>query len=279
MILTSAVQYNYKTKITRIILCFSVSGIEKPASIEKEADVEPTDEVVEPQPSVARKRKTTTEKTAPVKKSKPVKSGNKDYNATMVGLVEYLRKKGRQDRYAPKHLDLWTSEIIEGNLAGPDEEPEWENFLDKIDFAPRAGASVARRPSNVDFMQQMMILNEEARRDEKNDQRRRDEERRADERKRDDMFQQTLLLLVGKPGQSHNNPSSSTNARPVLDWDAERVHVFLNENNFSDYSEAFLANGIDGATVTQLDHAALEELGVKSALQRAKLLGQIKKLS
>ena len=123
-----------------------------------------------------------------------------------------------------------------------------------------------------------MIMNMRAMNEERMEQRRIDEERRADERKREEMFHQTLKEVVGKLGQSNRNASSSTKSRPVDDWDVERVQVFLHENNFSDYAEAFLENGIDGATLTELDRAALEELGVKSAVQKAKLLGQIKRL-
>lgn len=211
----------------------------------------------------------------------------------MVSLIEYLRKKGTQDRYSSKHLHLWVTEILEGNLTGPTEEPKWECFLDKIDHIPRTGPLMRRPSTNLDFMQQMILMNEESRREQRElmmirdeerraeDRRREDamreerEERRNDERRRDEMFQRSLMMLVAGKTQTS---VMSTPAGGILDWNVQRVQQFLTENGFEEHVQSFVANGIDGPTLTELNHTSLEELGFKSAIERARFLGKVKQI-
>ena len=65
-------------------------------------------------------------------------SENELWNNTHVQLVRDLEKKGTLWRFNSKHLTLWTDEIIKGNSAGINEEPDWEKHVEVVMVPPNS---------------------------------------------------------------------------------------------------------------------------------------------
>ena len=51
------------------------------------------------------------------------KSTNSEHNSTLVQLVRHLETKETKERYSAKHLTLWATKIVDGELSGVHEEP------------------------------------------------------------------------------------------------------------------------------------------------------------
>ena len=95
------------------------------------------------------------------------------------------------------------------------------------------------------------------------------------------MFQRHLMLMAyGRPAGGLHAPqiSKDATATGVMDMTIQQVSEFLRQNGFERYVSLFVENEIDGATLSQLDSPTLQELGINPGLERAKLIGKIKKL-
>ena len=75
---------------------------------------------------------------------------------------------------------------------------------------------------------------------------------------------------------SGGNPSPELS--DVLSWPKERVKKWIQEECrlSSEVAAKAFEEGVDGVTLVELDTAAWEELGVKSAVARARLLGKVR---
>eukprot|EP00927_Polykrikos_kofoidii_P031266 TRINITY_DN26915_c0_g1_i1.p1 TRINITY_DN26915_c0_g1~~TRINITY_DN26915_c0_g1_i1.p1 ORF type:complete len:477 (+),score=69.13 TRINITY_DN26915_c0_g1_i1:22-1452(+) len=69
-------------------------------------------------------------------------------------------------------------------------------------------------------------------------------------------------------------------ATPTLaDWSASRVATWLSSSGRSDLSDVVLQHQVDGLTLLEMDGEAWKELGVSTSLERAKLMGHVKRAS
>ena len=68
-----------------------------------------------------------------VGKKNITKSLTSQFNRSIVQLVQYLENKGVKSRYGVKHLNFWANLIAEGEVVGPNKEPDWKCYLKEID--------------------------------------------------------------------------------------------------------------------------------------------------
>ena len=82
---------------------------------------------------------------------------------------------------------------------------------------------------------------------------------------------------------SHQRRRGMQRARPKsgkssLDWSPEAVRDWLTEAGHAGVGEAALRQEVSGSALRFLGHEGLQELGVESAVERAKLLGRLSQL-
>lgn len=185
-----------------------------------------------------------------------------DFNKTQASVIRFVNQKGTADRYNADHIRVWTDLIMEGKLAGPQEEPCWDKYLDAVHFLPRSDPP-SRRTQGFD-LQQYFFLSDER------------------QQKRDDAFrnQMMMMLMAGRQPQLQPQPQVETlNAtRQLLTWSSLDVSNFLRANNLEKYCKVFQDNEVDGPTMSSMTDEALKDLGVSCALDRCKILGKFKKM-
>lgn len=125
--------------------------------------------------------------------SSGTQSENEDWNETHLTLVRDLERKGILWRYGVKHLKLWTDMIVDGNLSGVGEEPEWSEHLEAIVVPPKSRRSTSPQSLSMSSssstvstgqpanLMEIMVLNQQS--------------MEADSR-RSEMLQTTLLSII-----------------------------------------------------------------------------------
>lgn len=135
--------------------------------------------------------------------SKKIKTGENDlWNEVHCALIRDLEKKCTVNRYGVKHLKLWTDQIIEGKSAGIGEEPQWENYIDKIGVppkplarqSPQAEMASKQKTATTDDLLKAMILQ--------------NQQRMELESKRAETFQNSLLALIANKPNPIQSPVS-----------------------------------------------------------------------
>jgi hypothetical protein len=218
------------------------------------------------------------------------KKGNSQYNNAFVQLVRDLERKGTKGSFSNKHLNLWADHIAQGLSCGADDPPNWEQYLDEIEFLPRdkkvkftnfpAGQ---RRESLSDVFALHIARQEELDKRYMRDQ----NERREEQRSRDDMWRTTMLAMmspraVGAPSLSSATATATTTATAsptLVDMSVADVSKFLRGHGYDQNMATFELNCVDGAMLKHANHELLEALGMPCVIQRAKLLGLITKAS
>lgn len=66
--------------------------------------------------------------------------------------------------------------------------------------------------------------------------------------------------------------------KPVAQMTVEDVCVWLGLVGLEQHARVFAENRINGTTLPELDKAALKEIGIKNALDQAKIVGAINAL-
>lgn len=71
------------------------------------------------------------------------KPENELWNEVHVTIVRDLEKRGTLWRFSSKHLKVWTDEIVDGNSAGVNEEPDWDKHIEAVTVPPKSRRSVS----------------------------------------------------------------------------------------------------------------------------------------
>lgn len=148
-----------------------------------------------------------------IKNSNPeekLKSKNSDWNTSHIELRRHLEKNGTLGRFGISHLSLWTDLVLEGTLAGPEEEPDWTKYrhIVQVDPLPKRGfgstKAINSSSSTQDLITVMMLQQQNRREEEKiEEQRRREEEKRWRElemrrqERQQDMLTSLLATQIG----------------------------------------------------------------------------------
>lgn len=170
------------------------------------------------------------------KPSNTSKSSLKDNNATWnnihVELRKKLEEKGQLSRFGMKHLRVWTDLIKNGEVSGPNEEPDWSKYKHIVDVEPITRNAISKtgilgQARGTSDLLTTMLLQQEIRREEERAEtakqrhleemkrlefeKKQDIERKA-ERNQQNVFQAMLFqALSPQPVHSpHNSPMAAT---------------------------------------------------------------------
>ena len=89
--------------------------------------------------------------------------------------------------------------------------------------------------------------------------------------------QTARTVAIDEPVEDKDATASEADESPILTWSTGRVTLWLKRSGREQLAKVVAAADVDGATLVEMDGAAWEELGVKSALERAKIMAAVKK--